>query len=56
MSCVQVRLYWAGDRKWYAGRVVSFSRGVHRLQYDDGINKWHRLGEGLGEERWELLP
>ena len=46
-----MRVYWGGDRKWYFGCVTDYFRGVHKVHYDDGIPKWHRLDA----ERWEML-
>ena len=44
-------IYWSGDKKWYAGKLVKFVRGVHQVLYDDGIAKWYRLDD----EQWKLL-
>ena len=47
----RVRVWWGGDRKWYAGVLARFQQGKHEVAYDDGVRKWYRLRD----ERWELL-
>jgi hypothetical protein len=49
----RVRLYWGGDHKWYAGRIVLVhptSRQVF-IKYDDHDERWH----AMWEERWEYV-
>ena len=49
----RVRVWWAGDDQWFAGKVISVSdkRG-HRILYDDGEKKYHDLSDPA--ELWEL--
>eukprot|EP00966_Prymnesium_polylepis_P206908 4792718-Prymnesium_polylepis.1 len=53
VGTTRIRLYWGGDKAWYAGRVVSYSEkmGKHKVKYDvDGEQKYHLLEEEL----WEI--
>ena len=46
----RVRVWWAGDREWFAGKVVSYSRARgHALAYDDGTRETVRLGDRPGQ-------
>ena len=43
----RVRLYWGGDKKWYAGKIVLVhptSRQVF-IKYDDHDERWHKMWE-----------
>ena len=49
----RVRIFWGGDRKWYAGRIVLVhptSRQVF-IKYDDRDERWH----AMWEECYEFL-
>ena len=50
----RVRVWWAGDKRWFAGVVTSYSshRG-HQVQYDDGSVETHVL-DSKDLERWKL--
>ena len=49
----RVRVWWAGNDQWFAGKIVSITetRG-HRIQYDDGETKYHDLSDAA--EVWQL--
>ena len=47
----RVRLWWGGDRRWYAGRIVLVhptSRHVF-IKYDDHDERWHAMWEARYE-------
>ena len=48
----RVRVYWAGDGVWYAGKIISVEKRGHRILYDDGERKFHDLADP--GETWEL--
>ena len=48
----RVRVYWAGDGAWYAGKIISVEKRGHRILYDDGERKLHDLADP--GETWEL--
>ena len=48
----RVRVYWAGDGAWYAGKIISVEKRGHRILYDDGERKFHDLADP--GETWEL--
>lgn len=55
----RVKVWWAGDKKWFSGIVKQFSaEGKHLVAYDDGDIKWHNLGnEEVHEQlKWVDLP
>ena len=47
-----VRVYWAGDGAWFAGKIISVEKRGHRILYDDGERKLHDLADP--GETWEL--
>ena len=49
----RVRLYWGGDRRWYAGRVVLVHPTTLQvfIKYDDHDERWH----AMWEEQYEWL-
>lgn len=49
----RVRVYWAGMSRWYEGRITGYSSkdGSHFIEYDDGDQQHHILGE----EKYVLL-
>ena len=51
----RIRIYWGGDKEWYAGVVARLGQGryreKHHVHYDDGDREWHCLKD----ETWELL-
>ena len=50
----RVRVWWGGDRQWFAGIVTSYSsRRGHQVQYDDGEIKTHWL-DNSAEVQWKL--
>ena len=50
----RVRVWWGGDRQWFAGVVTSYSsRRGHQVQYDDGEIKTHWLDNSAGVQ-WKL--
>ncbi|EOD05400.1 hypothetical protein EMIHUDRAFT_199104 [Emiliania huxleyi CCMP1516] len=64
----RIKVWWAGDRKWYPGEVTEAAAGrVHLsrqwneggalldnfVRYDDGETKWHSLWH-VGE-KWEVV-
>ena len=50
----RVRVWWGGDRQWFAGMVTSYSsRRGHQVQYDDGEIKTHWL-DNSAEVQWKL--
>ena len=50
----RVRVWWGGDRQWFAGVVTSYSsRRGHQVQYDDGEIKTHWL-DNSAEVQWKL--
>ena len=56
----RLRVWWTGERKWFAGVVRACSqeagRPIHEVLYEaDGAARWHRLS-GRGAVKWQLLP
>tara|TARA_B110001452_G_scaffold261587_1_gene260549 strand:- start:338 stop:568 length:231 start_codon:yes stop_codon:yes gene_type:complete len=51
----RVKVYWAGDKKWYQGEVDQYDAASnrHHVGYDDGDEKWHCLAHE-GEVRARL--
>ena len=51
---LHVRVYWAGDRVWFKGKVMDYSpaMGKHLVQYEDNDTGWLILAE---EERLNQL-
>lgn len=49
----RVRIYWPGMRRWYEGRISAYDApgGQHHIEYDDGDQQDHVLGE----EKYILL-
>ena len=55
----RIRVWWTGEKAWYAGRVTSVGRGasgsLHTIAYDDGAQATHYLqsAESALNETWE---
>ena len=49
----RVRVFWAGDRKWFRGKIAQKNRLRHTvyIEYDDGDKSWTLLDE----RDWKLL-
>ena len=55
LTGARVRVYWAGDCKWFTGVVGLYKAALgYLVSYRDGEKKWHQLTQ-LGEETWQLL-
>ena len=55
LTGARVRVYWAGDCKWFTGVVGLYKAALgYHVHYVDGDEKWHQLTQ-LGEETWQLL-
>ena len=50
----RVKLYWGGDKKWYAGKIVLVHPTSRQcfIKYDDHDERWH----AMWEECYEWLP
>lgn len=52
----RVKVWWEGDEKWFEGTVDKFNQktGKYRVTYDDGDQRWYRLGDD-DDVQWEPL-
>ncbi|CAN0179214.1 unnamed protein product [Ectocarpus sp. 13 AM-2016] len=47
----RIKVFWEEFNRWYRGKVVKFSHGMHLIYYDDGDKASH----ALKNEKWKVV-